>query len=1187
MASPEIGNDLGLKAEADSISSIGNQDFEDYTKTLSEIHKTERSEDAQFHSGNITCEDERPSSNLLGSPLAGSDCDVVSRKEDHIDPMMNDDDNQKARDHSISNDCVTKPDRPFNPDDPTITLHDVTDEKYLLPKDGADENQMIYASENLSPVQVCEGSKFPKLDDGINLEPADSNSGYEEAERMLFEEEPSENQPSDGTAKCEYCQAVGSQDAFYSKSKRFCKMECSKRYSALFQKKGPGSRVPSNSSENHNANSKKRKSFKTPVRLKKPKLDAPVFHEPAVIEEDSSANDNIDEADDTSLNSWFDQDFNWKEYLETNNDKVAPEVFFKHTLKAQCLNEAHIGMKVELANNAHEARDEPINETKETLYWVASVINVEQQAMLLRYEGYDEDDSLDFWYDARKIVHPVGWCYSVQRRLVPPTIVKSKHTNWQQFLFSRLSGSRTFSSESLDRIQKGHFNKFEIGSKVEVADKHNLLSMCVATIVDIAGDRLRLRYDGLDVDSADDYWIHYLSSDIHPVGWSQLVGHTLSPPVGWGDSLTEWNEFLAEDLQESKDAAQECFVPYSMGTAPSASGSFEVGMKLESIDPVNPLCISVATVLQTLKFNYLVIGLDSQSTQFICHASSRSIYPVGWCKQNNVFLTPPKDMSGRPFEWSKYLQKTSSIPAPSRLFLNLNLKRFNPYETGMKLEAVDLREPSFICPATVSEIRGSLLRIHFDGWDPTFDQWADFDSLDIFPVEWCEKNSHPLQPPGSLIPDPVLENLRLSKTSGSVASSSQRGRNPSSRPPGRPPVHRPPHLVNRSSAGRGPSSGKAPTTGKGSSSGKGAKGGKGKHGKVKRNSGGSTTANYERQRFGNLREMRKGGEVQFAFNQNCACGPFLNPEEIRKMPDTISGYLNGPPHQNCIRKSLHEIVNAAIDPNQLLELFSREFYQSKKHKDLKLDNVVCLEITGRNGKRFLRRVKGPSRSGILGKYLQRICEMLQCCPNLIVEERFPSGKCTINCLEIFSAGATPLTTTSTPQSIENFSNKQVHEHSLEEYHSESSMAMINTIDTQSEQLSYDPPLLGNEFDTPSLNSTVTSSSQISSPMDSPCGPSSSTTDRGIDPLNLLDQEFLSTQDPREWTTKEVMDFMTAIGCAAHAATFQKQEIDGKALFLLSFDELESLTENKLGPITKLKDAIHSLKKMWQIQTPTS
>lgn len=69
--------------------------------------------------------------------------------------------------------------------------------------------------------------------------------------------------------------------------------------------------------------------------------------------------------------------------------------------------------------------------------------------------------------------------------------------------------------------------------KVEVADRKNLYSvMCVATVVDVVGDRLRLRYDGLDPEIAEDFWCHYLSTDIHPVGWSSLVGHQLRPPIG-------------------------------------------------------------------------------------------------------------------------------------------------------------------------------------------------------------------------------------------------------------------------------------------------------------------------------------------------------------------------------------------------------------------------------------------------------------------------------------------------------------------------------------------------------------------------------------------------------------------------------------------------------------------------------
>lgn len=143
----------------------------------------------------------------------------------------------------------------------------------------------------------------------------------------------------------------------------------------------------------------------------------------------------------------------------------------------------------------------------------------------------------------------------------------------------------------------------------------------------------------------------------------------------------------------------------------------------------------------------------------------------------------------------------------------------------------------------------------------------------------------------------------------------------------------------------------------------------------------------------------KSGNSVIFFNQHCACGPYLNPHEVVNLPDSINGALTGPPHQNCIRKCLHHIVNAAVDPNLVLELFSKEFYQTKQHKDLKLDNVICVEITGKSGKRFLRRVRVPSRLNAVGKYLARVCVMLKCCPCFVSDERYFGGKCDTNCNE--------------------------------------------------------------------------------------------------------------------------------------------------------------------------------------------
>lgn len=67
----------------------------------------------------------------------------------------------------------------------------------------------------------------------------------------------------------------------------------------------------------------------------------------------------------------------------------------------------------------------------------------------------------------------------------------------------------------------------------------------------------------------------------------------------------------------------------------------------------------------------------------------------------------------------------------------------------MKLEAVDRKNPHFICPATVGALRGVEVLVTFDGWQGAFDYYCRFDSRDIFPVGWCDLTGDNLQPPGT------------------------------------------------------------------------------------------------------------------------------------------------------------------------------------------------------------------------------------------------------------------------------------------------------------------------------------------------------------------------------------------------------------------------------------------------------
>lgn len=73
----------------------------------------------------------------------------------------------------------------------------------------------------------------------------------------------------------------------------------------------------------------------------------------------------------------------------------------------------------------------------------------------------------------------------------------------------------------------------------------------------------------------------------------------------------------------------------------------------------------------------------------------------------------------------------------------------NNFKPGMKLEAVDKKNPYLICPATIGELKGDEVFIMFDGWRGAFDYWCKYDSRDIFPVGWCSLTKHSLQPPGN------------------------------------------------------------------------------------------------------------------------------------------------------------------------------------------------------------------------------------------------------------------------------------------------------------------------------------------------------------------------------------------------------------------------------------------------------
>lgn len=70
-------------------------------------------------------------------------------------------------------------------------------------------------------------------------------------------------------------------------------------------------------------------------------------------------------------------------------------------------------------------------------------------------------------------------------------------------------------------------NGFRIGMKLEAEDRKNDL-VCVATIADMLDNRLLINFDSWD--EMYDFWVDPTSPYIHPVGWAEEHGVSLTPP---------------------------------------------------------------------------------------------------------------------------------------------------------------------------------------------------------------------------------------------------------------------------------------------------------------------------------------------------------------------------------------------------------------------------------------------------------------------------------------------------------------------------------------------------------------------------------------------------------------------------------------------------------------------------------
>lgn len=183
---------------------------------------------------------------------------------------------------------------------------------------------------------------------------------------------------------------------------------------------------------------------------------------------------------------------------------------------------------------------------------------------------------------------------------------------------------------------------------------------------------------------------------------------------------------------------------------PNRSNNFEESCLLEAVDPRNQYVFSLVSIA-SLRGHRILLHFEgySSSYDFWTYADSSLIFPCGFCNDTGRTLTLPPHYKAENFNMHAYAREHKLKIAPSSVFAEKVYSNSTGFVVGDRLEAVDRQNPEMICVATVSDVIGGYILVHFDGWNHLFDYWTLHTSNFIHPVGWSAENGKKLSvPPG-------------------------------------------------------------------------------------------------------------------------------------------------------------------------------------------------------------------------------------------------------------------------------------------------------------------------------------------------------------------------------------------------------------------------------------------------------
>ncbi|XP_064489316.1 polycomb protein SCMH1-like [Ornithodoros turicata] len=590
----------------------------------------------------------------------------------------------------------------------------------------------------------------------------------------------------------------------------------------------------------------------------------------------------------------------------------------------------------------------------------------------------------------------------------------------------------------------------------------------------------------------------------------------------------DWDDYLKET--NSQPAPSSCFKQH----VDPPKNEFRVGMKLEAQDPRNITSTCIATVVgvQGPRLRLRLDGGDNKN-DFWRLVDSSQIQPIGECERAGGMLQPPLGFRMNASSWPMFLLKTLSkadIAEAHAFKEEAPSPKTNEFTVGMKLEALDRKNPHLICPATVGAVKDDMIFVTFDGWRGAFDYWCRYDSRDIFPVGWSRKSGHPLQPPGN-------KGSKYKSRPGSSPAAASVG-TPNIPPPPRVPSPRNPAGQPAAISPSTPASTRARAASSAQNSSHGS------------SSNGENTEQVKRVKSPNVlitepdtSTVAKQNKTVCVFvNHQCSCGPYLNPQKIAQLPQQL-----GPGSMNRV---LREAVQACVD----CALVEKNVYNLLRRGEGKV--IINATVDGQ-----LQTCHLPAMDKVSSfwNYLENLFEELLCCENFYTAQPLEGG-----CTKCASKGPTKARVPDPTSKVEAPStpvNTGTPSAAVKRRWSADVPVLATREQSPAQQPPASPSLRPPSAKIPSLQSHSTDTE------------ASSTTSHPERPKPNL------SSHPSEWGTEEVIRYIASVDAAlaAHSELFRRHEIDGRALLLLNSDMMMKYMGLKLGPALKICNIIDKIK----------